>query len=246
MPAVDLPPAAVLMLSLALLAGCASPPTWTVSVLHQGGELLVSLHHNDYPRGPSRVTIDGERLEVRNRGGTTPGFAVGPSAFGPRWSKEAPSYRLPLSPEHKVTAPITLEFEGARVEVADLGERRFVLSAPGPAARPGDELTIRFERGPDFATPWTSGGGLHTFFTPSGGETVTWASSHAELGRVVTLTGGPGRVLHLRVPADAPVGPGKLWINGVMPATILRCDGTAGCNADVVVDGKMDLEVVAP
>ena len=115
----------------------------------------------------------------------------------------------------------------------ELETRRFMLVAPGAAVRPGDELTIHFEPGPDVVVLPTHWGGLHAQFTPTGGKPAPW-----------TLRGGPRKVLHPQVPQTAAPGPGELIIAGVMPAAVTTCDGVAGCNASVVVNTVIPLDIV--
>ena len=69
-----------------------------------------------------------------------------------------------------------------------------------------------------------------------------WATS-VPSSSVGTLIWAPGRVMRLRVPDDAPVGPGELKISGVLLSGVRRCDGASSCTASVTVNASIAVEI---
>jgi len=233
-----------------LLAGCASHD-WSVEILRQSREVMVVLHNNDYPRGPRRVSLNGRPMKVRRRGGAVPGFMMGPGGFGPTVRHENPTYYIQLPASQDLNRPMILRVDGQRltITVKELGGRTFTRVGPDSALRPGDELRLRFSQGPDLRDPGSGWGGLNIEYRSlAAGKTGPWSlwtsSSYLWGPKKKLLRWERGRIMVLRVPEDAPAGPGELWIAGFMRAAVQRCDAMS-CTAHVPVNVRIPV-VIAP
>lgn len=222
-------------------AGCTKPPAWNVGVLAQGDGALVGLSAADSPRGPAHVVLDGERMEVVDRGGTRLTFLLGASAFGPSWVHASPSYRVTF-PRGDAPVRSTLKVDGTPIEVELENLRTPVIFTlvTGAPLRPGQEVALRYAPGPDFP----STGRLHVYFRASGsppGEWRVWAADYSS--KFAPIRWEAGQVMRFVVPSDAPPGPGELLVNGELRVVVSRCDGASSCHAGATVSSVVPVEI---
>jgi hypothetical protein len=233
---------------LAATVAIAEERRWTVELLRQGEEVLVELHHNDYPLGPANATLDGRRMEVVTRGGKHPAFMAGPGGFGPTWHRKQPTYRVQVesTDARKQVSTFVTGAGAIRMEVADLrASRRFILVGP-ERVQPGAEVTLRHEPEGDRVVKGSTWGGFRIYFHRQGEsqqQLRTWAAGDSSEAPV---SGGSDGTLRFRVPEGAPPGPGHLVVNGAMTMKVSKCVGAVACRAWVIVNHRVPIEVVAP
>ena len=223
---------------------------WTIEVSRTNRNVRVELHHNDYPEGPEDVSFDGRRMKVVREGGRSGTFLAGPGGFGPSTRSLTPLYRIQLAKQDKLERPVTVFVDGKRlsVQIADLGDREFRLADPSAPIHPGGRVLLTYRPGPKVADPvgsWSLELRYRAQADGDKGNWKLWCDARRNLmDPEPKFRWTPERTLEVRVPDDAPAGPGTLWIAGYMAAGILSCKAK-GCSATVFVDLKIPI-VISP